>query len=266
MQALPPWHPHYDVWFIVGLLAAGYFYAELRRRPVTAKPATPRQRVWFSLGVLAILAVSEWPVHELAEESLFSVHMVQHLVLTLVAPAAMLLGLPRWMAEALLPPPVLRMLRPLAKPVPAFILFNGTLVVTHWPDFVAWSLRSELFHFSAHTWLFATAALMWLPVLSPTPLIPRLSPPMQMFYLFTQTLLPNIPASFLTFSRVPLYPAYGDAALAFGITPVEDQTFAGLIMKLSGTFFFLVVLAVIWFRWTAREERWERLQRDLSRT
>ena len=74
-----------------------------------------------------------------------------------------------------------------------------------------------------------------------------------MFYLFAQSLLPTIPASFLTFSTVPLYPVYGDAALAFGPLAVADQTIAGVIMKLGGGLLLWSTIAVIWFRWTKQE-------------
>jgi putative membrane protein len=104
---------------------------------------------------------------------------------------------------------------------------------------------------------------MWMPVLSPTTAIPRLPPPGQMGYLFAQSLLPTIPASFLTFSTVPLYPVYGDAALAFGITAVADQTIAGVIMKLGGGLLLWATIAVIWFRWTKQEREWERLESTL---
>ena len=52
---------------------------------------------------------------------------------------------------------------------------------------------------------------------------------------------------------LPLYPAYGDSALAFGLTAVEDQTIAGLIMKLGGTFCFWFLMTMIWFRWVVRK-------------
>jgi cytochrome c oxidase assembly factor CtaG len=60
-----------------------------------------------------------------------------------------------------------------------------------------------------------------------------------------------------------LYPVYGDAALAFGITPVIDQTIAGLVMKVGGTLLLWAVIAVTWFRWAADEERWDRIEKDL---
>ena len=78
-----------------------------------------------------------------------------------------------------------------------------------------------------------------------------------------QSLLPTIPASFLTFSSVPIYPVYGDAAMAFGLSAVADQTIAGVIMKIGGGLLLWSTIAVIWFRWTRQEREWESLESTL---
>jgi putative membrane protein len=190
--------------------------------------------------------------------------MVEHMVIALVVPPLFLRGMPRWLADVTLgSPKVARLIRPLARPVPAFVLFNATFIVIHWPDLVAMMLQGGAPHFLVHAWLFGVSILMWLPVFSPTPAIPRLSPPVQMFYLFAQSLLPTIPASFLTFSSVAIYPVYGDAAMAFGLSAVADQTIAGVIMKIVGGLLLWSTIAVIWFRWTRQEREWERLESTL---
>jgi putative membrane protein len=267
MQALPPWHPHFDVWAILGLLAIGFWYLNVRIRPhLRPSPPSPTTRQWtlYYLGLGLIWVVSDWPAHDLAENSLYWVHMVEHMVITLAGPALMLLGLNRQMADRLFGHRwVYPWLRHLARPGPAFAIFNLGMIASHWPEAVALSIRNELAHFLIHAFLFASAIVMWLPVLSPAGVIPRLRPPMRMVYLFLNSILPTIPASLLTFSHVAIYPAYGDAALAFGLSPVEDQTIAGLIMKLGGTLLIWIILAVVWFRWAADEKRWDQIEQDL---
>jgi putative membrane protein len=260
---LPPWHPHYDVWVIVFLLVYGYWYADRRLRPLVAPGAAGATRgqkwQWYG-GVLALWLVSGWPIHDIGEQALFTVHMV----VALIMPPLLLRGLPGWLADATIGrPSVARWIRPLARPVPAFVLFNATFIAIHWPELVGWMLTNSAMHFAVHAWLFGVSILMWLPVLSPTPAIPRLAPPAQMFYLFMQSLLPTIPASFLTFSSVPMYPVYGDAALAYGLSAVADQTIAGVVMKIGGGIFLWATIATIWFRWTRQEEEWERLETSL---
>ncbi|CAN5201540.1 cytochrome c oxidase assembly factor CtaG [soil metagenome] len=257
MAALPPFHLHWDVLLILGTIAIGYRLLEIRFRPPTW------HRLSFYGGWALLVITSSWPMHDLAEQSLYWIHMVNHMVLTLVAPPLLLLGFSRPMADRLLTRRVLVWLRPLARPAVAFAIFNFGLIATHWPDIVALSLRSEIAHFLIHAFLFASGLLMWMPIASPSPLLARIAPPMQLLYLFLNSILPIVPAGFLTFSEIPLYPAYGDASLAFGLTAVADQTLAGLIMKVVGTMIFWVVMAFIWFRWASEEKRWDRLEEDL---
>ena len=258
---LPPWTLHLDVLGVAALAIALYEYAARR----VENPRRRQRAAWYS-GVVLVLAVSYWPIHDLAEESLFSVHMVQHMTYTLLAPPLLLLGMTRKLADVTIArPSLLRFVKPLAHPFVAFVLFNVTLVVTHWPKVVNLAIGNEFFHLSVHIWLVITAVLAWIPVASPTPALPRLRPAMQILYLFFQSILPNVPASFLTFSKVQLYTAYGDGALAFGLTPVADQAIAGLIMKLGGTFIIWGAMTFVWFRWTASEQRWEAIEHDLRR-
>ena len=264
---LPAWHPHVGIWAVIFIAGFGYWYADRRLRPVMAPSAAPPTRTqwwqWYlAVGLLSL--VSGWPLHDIAETSLFTVHMVEHMVLSLIVPPLFLMGAPQWLADTTLGRSrVARALRPLARPVPAFAIFNATFIVIHWPDLVGWMLTSDLVHFSAHSWLFGAAALMWMPVLSPSSAIPKLGRPGQMFYLLLQSLLPTIPASFLTFSSVAIYPVYGDAALAFGISAVADQTIAGIVMKLGGGLIIWLTIVVIWFRWTTQEREWEELESSL---
>lgn len=267
---MPPWHPHWDVLAVVGALGVIFLHAEWRVRPLTAPnmpAATSRQRgLWF--GALAILAASaSWPFHDLAEQVFFSLHMIEHMLVALVIPPLMLMGTPRWMAEHLLQSSrTLAVLRQMSRPLPAFFLFHLSLAGLHWRPIVEAMVSSSVFHFLAHLWLFATAVLVWLPVVSPTPLIPRLNPPLRMFILFLHSIIPTVPASFLTFSRTPLYPSYVDSATSFGISSVTDLQVAGLIMKLGGGLILWATIVVIWFKWIAAERDWDSIERRLRRT
>lgn len=265
---LPPWHPHWDVWAFVLLLAAGYLYADLRLRPVvapTAPAATARQRTHFLAGLALLWLVSDWPIADIGETALFSFHMVEHLVIVYVTPPLLLVGLPSWLADVTLGSPrIRRFVRPFAHPVVAFTAFNVLLVGIHAPDAVALMITNGLAHFLLHGILFGVAILAWIPVVSPTQHLARLRPPMRMLYLFLQTILPTVPASFLTFSRTPIYPVYGDAATAYGTTPLVDQTIAGLIMKLGGGLLLWGIIVAIWVRWIQEERRWDAIERELA--
>ena len=107
---------------------------------------------------------------------------------------------------------------------------------------------------------------MWLPVLSPIPDLPRLSDPLRMLYLFGHSLLPTIPASFLTFGRTPIYTFYEEFPRLWGWTPLLDQTVAGILMKLGGGFILWTIIGVIFFRWHAAERRWDEIEARLRST
>ena len=265
---IPVWHPHYDVWALLLVLGVGYWYANSRLHPHLARSMPgPTRRQWWQwyLGLALMWLASGWPLHDIGAQSLFTAHMVEHMLLGLVVPPLLLMGTPRWLAEVTIGHPrVVKWTRPLARAVPAFALFNVTFILIHWPEMVDLMLTSELAHFSIHTLLFMSAGLMWMPVLSPTPAIPKLRRPGQMLYLFAQSLLPTIPASFLTFSSAPIYPIYGDAAMLWGLSAVTDQTVAGIVMKLGGGLIIWITIAVIWFRWTNEERGWEELDSTIS--
>jgi putative membrane protein len=260
---MPAWHPHPDVWLLLGGLWAAYLVAVARHRatPVEAKDRR-RRTTLFSLGMACLWFGADWPVHDLAEGYLYSAHMVQHMVFTLVAAPLLIAGTPAWMWRAVLSPrPVFEAFRFLTRPVVALIAFNGLLLFTHWPEVVEASVGSELTHFTLHVLLFGSAIVVWWPVMSPLVELPALTPPAQMMYLFAQSLAPTIPASFLTFGHTLLYPVYGTFPRIWGISALNDQLIAGLLMKIVGGLILWVFIATIFFRWHAREERdgWDAL-------
>jgi putative membrane protein len=274
---MPPFHLHPEVGALVLVLAGAYAWALRRLGPEQVGPgepvATRRQRVCYGLGVAAIAVAAEWPVHDLAERYLFSVHMFQHLLLSLVAPGLMLVGTPPWLLRILLRPRALRAVaRQVTRPFVALALFNAVIVITHWPAWVDLTLRSELFHFGAHTLLFLSALCMWWPVVSPLPEMPSLSYPARMVYLFLQSIVPTVPASFLTFGSTPLYHAYATFPRIWGIDVLTDQRIAGLAMKILGGAILWGVMAVIFFRWYGQEQKtdgwdalaWHRTEREIS--
>jgi putative membrane protein len=200
--------------------------------------------------------------------------MVQHLVLSMVAAPLLLLGTPAWLLRAILLPPslVFRSVRFLSRFLPAIILFNAVLVITHWPALVNASLENAGVHFLVHALIFLSALIIWMPVLSPLPEIPRLSPLPRMLFLFAQSVVPTIPASFLTFGSTPLYRFYDGVPHLWGLSTIDDQRLAGLIMKIGAGLLLWLVIAVIFFRWAGEEDRriaarrrWQDLDRELSR-
>jgi len=253
-----PFHIHPELIGVGLALAIGYVYGLRRLAPRYAphdEPAvTGRQIAWFVSGLVLLIGVEGWPIHDVAEGSLLSVHMFEHLVIGLIVPPALLKGIPWWLLR-LLVKPFLPVLRVLTKPIVALILFNGTLAFMHAPAMVDLSLRNEFAHFLIHATLMATSALMWWPVLGPIPDLPKLPPFMAMGYLFIQSLVPTIPASFLTFADRPLYHVYETLPRLWGIPVLNDQVVSGLIMKIGGGLVLWTAITVVFFKWAFEEER-----------
>jgi putative membrane protein len=253
-----PFHVHYDVLGVVGGLVIGYVYGLRRLAARHAPPGEPavtaRQVAWFSAGVFLFAAVETWPIHDIGEGSLYSFHMVEHLVIALIVPPALLKGIPSWMLQ-LLVRPVMPLLRFATRPIVALLAFNAVLAFMHSPAVVEAMLSSEPVHLLLHTALIATATLMWWPVIGPIPELPKLTPLMAMGYLFLQSLIPTIPASFLTFADEPVFPVYETLPRLWGLSVLDDQLIAGLIMKIGGGAVLWTAIAVIFFKWAFEEER-----------
>jgi len=274
--AFPAWEPHPDVWLLVGLVVVGYWIAIARLGPSLAphgeRPVSARQLTWFGLGMAAMWVASDWPIHDLGERFNYSVHMVQHLTFSMVAVPLLLLGTPAWLARWILRPgAVLRTVQVLSRFLPAVVVFNVVLVFTHWPLLVSVSLDSGIVHFLVHALVVVSSLLVWMPVLSPLPEVPRLALPLRAVFLFLQSVVPTVPASFLTFGSAPLYRDYGAFPHLWGLSPLEDQRIAGLIMKIAAGLLLWLLIAVLFFRWAAEEERddvprraWEDLDRSLT--
>jgi putative membrane protein len=201
--------------------------------------------------------------------------MVQHLLFTLAAPPLLLLGTPDWLARTLIRRlGIWGVMKQVTRPIPALVIFNATLVTTHWPSLVDLTLRSQPIHIGVHIALFTASLIMWWPVLSPLPELKRLSYPAQMLYLFLQTIIPTVPASFLTFASAPLYHFYETVPRVFGISALDDTRISGLLMKLGMGVTLWTIIAVLFFRWSSKEERperpdvleWQEVERELNRT
>jgi putative membrane protein len=271
--AFPSWTPHPDVWLLIAAIAVGYAVALTRLGPRLAPTgtavATRFQIATFSAGVFALLVASDWPIHDLGERYLFSVHMVQHTVYSIIAAPLLLMGTPAWLARWILTPRwLMRTVRYLARLIPATIIFNLVVIITHTPVVVNVALHHALVHFAVHTLIVLSALLVWMPLLSPLPEVPRLHPLGRMLFLFLQSVIPTVPASFLTFGDRPLYHFYETVPRLWNVSALHDMQVAGLIMKIVVGFSLWITIAIIFFRWYNAEQGGttvRRVSRDLDR-
>lgn len=255
-----PWAfvPHPEVWILVGGLAVLYAYAIVRIGPAATRPGeqvvSRGQLAWFASGLVLLWVASDWPVHDIAEEYLYSVHMAQHLVLSFVVPPMLLIATPTWLARMVVGRGGgYRVLRFLTRFLPATILFNLVTVITHIPGVVNTSSTNGLFHYGVHVAVVGAAVVMWMPVAGPLPEL-RFSLPVQMIYLFVQSLIPTVPAGWLTFADDAVYRVYDIPTRVWGLPVTHDQQLAGLIMKTVGGLFLWGVIATLFIRFATQHE------------
>jgi putative membrane protein len=253
------WHAHPDAilmaLLLLGLYAVGARWAGAKTAP--RQQVTTAQAVLYTSGVATLYLGAGSPIHDISEKYLLSMHMFQHMLFTLVAPLLLLLGTPGWMLRPLIQNrTVKRVAFEITRPFPALAIFNAVILITHLTPVVDLSLRVHMFHFFVHAILVATAVLMWFPVLSPLPELPRIGPFAQLIYLFVQQLVPGVVASFLVFADNVVYEFYASAPIRYwGISVVDDQRVAAVVMKLAGGTLLWGVMAVIFFRWFGQEDR-----------
>lgn len=251
------WVPHPEVWVMVASLLVMYLYATRVIGPKVVPPGQPiitrSQSRWFFSGLVILWIVVDWPFHDLAEDYLYSIHMIQHLVLTMVVAPMMLLAMPEWLARLVLGRGRgYRVFRLVTRPLVAGLIFNAVFALSHLPAIVNDSIRWSSVHFTAHLVIIFSAIIMWNCVCGPLKEL-RASLPVQCIYLFLMGVLPIIPGSWLSYSQNVVYPVYIHNWRSFwGFTPLEDQQFAGFIMKAVGGMYLGFVIIVLFFKW-ARE-------------
>ena len=259
------WHSHPDVLIGLGLLQGGYLLGvgPLRERYGLAEASDPRQTATFTLGVLVIFFALLSPLHRISNDFLFSAHMLQHVLLTLVAPPLLILGTPDWLIRRILrPDPLFIAARIATYPVVAFLLFNVIFSMWHMPALYNLSVTVHAVHVFEHALFMAAAVLMWWPIASIMPELPRLSYPLQMLYLFLLSIAQLIIFAPITFATSPLYEWYANAPRILALDAVADQQIGAIIMKIGGGLLFLALIIATFFRWYSREQ--EKTRKELA--
>ena len=248
-----PWRfqAHPEVWLLVAFVLGSYFYAVRVIGPVVVKTGptiTTKQRNAFIAAVLLLWLGSDWPVHDLSEEYLYSMHMFQHMVLSYFMPPLVLLSIPKWMFDAVFGSGRARTaINWLSKPIVAGVAFNVVVMVTHIPALVNQSVSNGPLHYSLHILLVVTALLVWLPICGPD-IERQLQPGGKMIYLFLMSVVPTVPAAWLTFAEGAVYKHYDIPVRVWGLSVTTDQQIAGAIMKTGGSVFLWSIVVFLFFK------------------
>jgi len=245
---------HAEVVLGVLALATAYTWATIAsRRPTPLGPP-----ITFFAGCAALLGALNGPLHDLSDYYLFSAHMVQHLVLTLVVPPLWLAGTPGWMLDALVAraaslPGLWAVLRWLTRPLPAFAVFAVAIVAWHLPGPYNAALEAHSWHVVEHLVLLAASVVGWWPIVSRSTRLPPLPYAGQLLYLFVFGMPMTVVAAMVTGAERVLYPYYEAAPRLFELTPLADQRLGGVIMWVPAGIIPVVAFTVVFFRWAAAE-------------
>ena len=252
------WHPHPDVW---ALIISLIIFFEIPASGLN--DARSKRKYWYT-GVGFLWIWTDWPLHDIGERYLFSIHSAEHVVLALVVPPLLLMGLNENQKKLVVTQRTIPFISSLSRPFVAFLIFNFIIVGMHWSVIINLMVTNSLIHFFLHGIMLLARLNMWIPVLGLDPRIRQLSFPSRIGYLFIQSLLPTIPASFLAFSTVPLYSAYVEVEQIYNISVLNDQTLAGIVLKLGGGIVLWVIILIIWMNWFREEKRATEYQNSMK--
>jgi putative membrane protein len=260
------WTWHTGIIFSLAGISAAYAVG-LRRlwRSAGVGRGVQQRHAWsFAASILTLIAALLSPVDPLSDE-LSWMHMVQHMLLMMVAAPLFVLGAPATVMLWALPlrhrrrvGGWLRMLDGLKirgyllwQPLLLWTLFAATLWVWHLPWMYEAALRNDSFHDVQHLAFFGVSCLFWRVLLDPLSRL-RLNPALGVLYLFTSSLQATVLGIFMAIAPTVWYPWYGERTEAWGLSAIEDQQLAGFIMWMPACLIYAVAAAAIFGLWLAR--------------
>ena len=233
------------------------------RRESGGRGATWLHALAFAGAMLALFAALVSPIDGLGEDYLFSAHMFQHVLLGDIAPLLLLLSLSRVILR-----PVTRRLMgveralgPLASPITAIVIWLGTMYLWHIPALYDAAIQHPLVHAVEHLSFFAAGIALWWPLVQPIPMRHGLTGLQPLAYIAGAKGGLAALGLVLAWSSTAFYPFYEDAPRIWGLTAVEDQNVAGVIMMVEQSLTLVIVLVWVFVRMLTRSEE-EQLRRE----
>lgn len=271
----------WDAWVLASVAIAAIWYAvgalRLRRRLGAGRVVGGFEHAAFAAGLGALFGALESPIDSIGEQ-LFCVHMLQHLILMLVAAPLLVFGRPAIVCLWAFGPAGRKRLgrlwrgsglsatvRTLMHPLSVWLLFYFSFIIWHFPGPYQAALRNEGIHAGEHLSLFVTALMFWSIVIEPSGRR-RLGYGATLVYVIKTAVLSALPGALLALAQRPLYPAYAGGTAAWGLTPIEDQQLAGMVMWIAGGFVWVLAAGLVFVRWLESAERQARLLAVARRT
>ncbi len=246
---------------LVGLLWARAIRQVAREHP--GNPYPRRRTVSFAAALLLVLLALQSGI-ERYDTTLFSMHMIQHLILLFPVPILLLqagpvtlllrVASPRWRAR-ILAILLSRAVGVISHPLVGWTLLVAVMWGTHLSTLFEAALEDPFIHNMEHTLYLGTALLFWAPIFSVDPIRHRLRGGSALAYLITQMPQNSFLGVAIMWSTTPLYPHYLTLQRAWGPSPLEDQQLAGAVMWLVGDALFLAAIFVVLAALAKSEDR-----------
>ena len=251
---------HYEI--IFGLVALEFIYLAIvfgLKNKFSINPQTDYKKSFtFLFGVLVLFLALVWPVHYISEYYLFSAHMLQHIMISYIAPPLLLLGLNHKITDLLFKFKLSKYIfNFIFNPVFCFVLFNIVFGLWHIPNVYNLSVSFDKFHALEHTMFIISAIFMWWPLVTPSLIKPSLHYSLKLIYLFLLSIAQIIVFGIITYAPENIYEHYQNSTYIFGLSPLEDQQLGGVIMKVGTALILMGLFIYYYFKWYLSEKRYE---------
>jgi cytochrome c oxidase assembly factor CtaG/cytochrome c2 len=254
---------------LIPLVIASAWYAAGVRRSIREhrNAAVPPVRIAaFVAGTVVLVLALQSPIDTLGED-LFSIHMIQHLLLMLAAPPLLVLSdctmvflraLPLsarkrvggiWVRGGLH-----RLYEPVMHPVVVWMAFSAAFVFWHSPGPYQWALDNPAVHILEHLSFFVTSLAFWTIALPPRGHRRRLAHGPTLLFVISTAVLSGLPGALMIFSPRPLYPGHAQGVAHWGLTLMQDQQLAGLIMWIPAGGAYVAVAGIVFLQWLRESE------------
>jgi cytochrome c oxidase assembly factor CtaG len=235
------------------LAIAAAYWTRARTLAARGRPVPAWRQVCFGAGVALIVASLASPLAHVSGELMLA-HMVEHLLIGDIATLAIVLGLTGPVLQPLLAIRPLDRLRVLAHPLVAFPLWLANLCLWHLPALYGGALGSPALHALEHATFIGFGIAMWMPLVGPLPKPAWFGNAARLVYLGAVRLGATALANVFIWSGSPFYPEYARGDGRWDVSPLADQSTAGVIMMIEGSLVTLGLLSWLFIRWGGQVE------------
>lgn len=252
-------------WVLFAILCASLLYAKgLNDIRASGRRIDVKAAMAVAIAILTSWAATAPPAEHLGD-SLFSAHMAQHLTLIMICAPLFALGRParvflcafsgvsrRLLARIWRVPAFALFRAPIGAAAGIWLAFVGLFAFWHLPGPYAYALRHEGAHIAEHLCLLLSAWAFWAVAFGS---LLRLSCGARILFVTSAALLSALPGALISISSRPFYAIHAASVSRFGLTPLEDQQLAGLVMWIPAGFLYLAVILWLLFDWLSDAER-----------